>query len=218
MDFDLHIHTSRYSGCSNIDPSKLLARAREAGLEGIAIAEHGIRWPDAEIEELVRLSGVPDLVVLPGQEIACYSRKGKFQGEFLVFGFPESLGSNTPVEDLIPLVHSKGGVVVAAHPFKKADTGEGFYGSGPAVMDLQVDGLETEHPDYDERGRRMAAEAMMTMKVAGIGCSDAHDLRLVGICRSVFERPVRDVPALCAEIRARRVRAVNRKAAPGNGR
>ena len=46
MEMDLHIHTNRYSGCSNLPPSGLLRKAREAGLDGIALTEHGIRWSD----------------------------------------------------------------------------------------------------------------------------------------------------------------------------
>jgi hypothetical protein len=47
------------------------------------------------------------------------------------------------------------------------------------------------------------------MKIAGIGSSDAHDARNVGICRTLFESQVNDVMSLCREIRAGRVRAIN---------
>jgi predicted metal-dependent phosphoesterase TrpH len=42
VEIDLHIHTNRYSGCSNIDAVKLLRKSKEAGLDGIALTEHGI--------------------------------------------------------------------------------------------------------------------------------------------------------------------------------
>ena len=159
MDIDLHIHTNRYSGCSNIDPAKLLKKARAVGLDGIALTEHGIRWSDDQIEQLRRASGVQDLLIIPGQEVACYWRHGRFQGEFLVFGYPKSLGSSRSAEEVIELVHAEGGVVVAAHPFKKFRHGdEGYYGAGKQLYDFKVDGLEVEHPDYDGEARAQAAE------------------------------------------------------------
>jgi len=209
MEIDLHIHTGRYSGCSNIDPVMAITRAKEVGLDGIALTEHGIRWPDEEIHKLLKQANIPGFIVLPGQEIACYSAKGKFQGEFLVFGFHSSLGSNKTAEQLIEIVHNNGGIVIAAHPFKRHDTGQGYYGSGDDTPVFNLDAIEVEHPSYDGEARRRAALTAETMGIAGIGCSDAHDLRDIGKCRSVFENEVRDIKTLCEEVRARRVRAVN---------
>lgn len=205
----MHIHTNLYSGCSNIDPKQVLRRAREAGLDGIALTEHGIRWKDEEVARLKKDSGMEDFVVIPGQEVACYSKTGNFQGEYLVFGYPKSLGSCRSVEELIDLVHQGGGVVIAAHPFKIRDSGEGYYGSGEMTTRLPIDGLEIEHPSYDQRSRDLAHAAMETMGAAGIGCSDAHELAHVGRCRTIFERWVSDERALCSQIRSGRVRAVN---------
>ena len=38
---DLHIHTSRYSPCSRIDPGDLVQTATKTGLDTIVITEHG---------------------------------------------------------------------------------------------------------------------------------------------------------------------------------
>jgi hypothetical protein len=207
MEFDLHIHTNLYSGCSNINPLDAVKKAAEAGLDGIAFTEHGIQWRDEEIDELKSESGVEGLVLLAGQEVACYSKMGKFQGEFLVFGYPASLGSNKSVEQVITMVHECGGIVIAAHPFKRHDTGHGYYGSGDATADYALDGIEVEHPAYDRDGRTRAALLAAKMGIAGIGCSDAHDLRSIGACRTVFEREVPDIPSLCEELKSRRVTA-----------
>jgi predicted metal-dependent phosphoesterase TrpH len=207
LEFDLHIHTSRYSGCSNIDPVKLLRRSKEVGLDGIALTEHGIQWSYGNIEEIVEKSRVVDLLVLPGQEVACYTKYGRFQGEFLVYGHPRSLGSSRSLEQILELVHGEGGVVIAAHPYKKLQNDEGFYGAGEGIYGTSIDGLEVEHPSYDGESQTLARKAAVEMGIAGIGCSDAHDLRSVGRCRTVFLRPVRDIGSLCEEIRARRVEA-----------
>jgi len=184
-------------------------KAEEVGLDAIALTEHGIRWSDESIEDLIKLSGVKSLIVFPGQEVACYSATGAFQGEFLVYGYPESLGSNKSIETLIPMVHALDGVVVSAHPFKKDAKGTGFYGSGHRVSGYNVDGIEVEHPSYDDEERMHAAQLAAKKKVAGIGCSDAHDVRFIGICRTIFKSRVKDVTSLCREIRECRVEAIN---------
>ncbi|MCD6571312.1 MAG: PHP domain-containing protein, partial [Deltaproteobacteria bacterium] len=170
MELDLHIHTRRYSGCSNIDPIAVLKKAKKVGLDGIALTEHGIRWGDDKIQELIEKSKVYDLLVIPGQEVACYTFYGEFQGEFLVFGYPKSLGSNRSVEDVLTLVHREGGVVIAAHPFKKLHNGngDGYYGAGDSIYGLGIDGLEIEHPSYDEESRSLARDAMNIMHIPGI--------------------------------------------------
>jgi predicted metal-dependent phosphoesterase TrpH len=208
IEADLHIHTSRYSGCSNIDPVEALRTAARVGLDVIALTEHGIRWPDEELSSLIDDSGVEGLLVIPGQEAACYSHLGVFQGEFLVYGYPRSLGSNKSAQQLIEMVHAEGGVVVAAHPFKKAQTGGSFYGSGHLTRDLDLDGLEIEHPAYDAEGRQLARETMEAMQITGIGCSDAHDLRNIGQCRTLFQDNIDSVTSLCQAIRNGRVEAL----------
>ena len=209
MKADLHLHTNRYSGCSNIDPVEALRRAEAVGLAMIALTEHGIRWPDAELAALVEQSRVKNLVVIPGEEAACYSKAGRFQGEFLVFGYPESLGSSRSAEQLIDLVHGAGGVVIAAHPFKPAERGNGFYGCGDLLDRLDVDGLEIEHPGYGDHERRLALEAMRRKGVAGLGCGDAHDLRDIGACWTGLNEGVIDAETLFRAIRSRETRAFN---------
>lgn len=205
MELDLHIHTNRYSGCSNIPPAEVVRYARRAGLDGIALTEHGIRWPDSEIGVLVGNAGEAGLAVIAGEEVACFSSAGRFQGEFLVFGYPKSLGSSRPVERVIELVHGAGGVVIAAHPFKPHETGQGYYGCGNAAWELDIDGIEIEHPDYTDESRRMARRIMEARGLAGISCSDAHDLGGIGRYRTVFEVPIVDARSLCDAIRGRSI-------------
>ena len=207
MKFDLHVHTNRFSGCSNIHPHEILKRALEARLDGIVLTEHGIRWPDEEIVKQFSECGEKNLLVLPGEEAACYSKGGQFQGEFLVFGYPKSLGSALSVEELVDRVHEANGVVVAAHPFKKARNGQSYYGCGHDAGKYNLDGIETHHPSYDTQARAAAWELAQKASLASIGGSDAHSLERIGLVTTVFEHDIQTMADLCREIRARRVHA-----------
>ena len=60
MTFDLHMHTSRHSPDSVMDPFALVRRAVEIGLDGVVITEHDWLWTENELHELRRAA--PDLV------------------------------------------------------------------------------------------------------------------------------------------------------------
>ena len=52
MKFDHHMHTTRHSPDSEIDPLLLIERAREIGLDGVVITEHDYQWEADELSEL----------------------------------------------------------------------------------------------------------------------------------------------------------------------
>jgi len=190
MVFDIHLHTRNYSGCSNIEPEALLKKAKDIGLDGIALTEHGIRWPDEKVEAVRLNAKIDDLVIVIGQEVTCFN-KGKRQGDFLVFGVLESLGSNISAHELIEIGHREGGVVIPAHPYKKSRIGDDYYGVGDRIFDLEIDAIELYHPEHDEEAIIKVEEA--SMKMGGIpltGGSDAHDLFMIGACTTIFEQEV----------------------------
>ena len=80
MKFDHHIHTSRHSPDSEIDPLQLVERAREIGLDGVVITEHDYQWEADELAELAARAA--PLRVFSGAEISAR------EGHFLVYGLP----------------------------------------------------------------------------------------------------------------------------------
>src|SRR5262247_3997074 len=112
MKFDLHLHTSRHSPDSRMEPSAMCRRAREVGLDGVVITEHDWLWTEEELQEL--RAAAPDLIVLAGIEVS--SR----QGHILVYGVhdPFALPRGIGVAALCKEAHRQGGVAVAAHPFR----------------------------------------------------------------------------------------------------
>jgi len=103
--FDTHLHTDIYSDCSFINPEDLISRAVEMNLDGIALTEHDMRWPDEKFDKLQRLAEPHGLTLINGQEIGTFNSKNGMEGEFLVFGLRKSLGSNFSAQELVERVH-----------------------------------------------------------------------------------------------------------------
>jgi len=204
MKFDLHIHTSRYSPDSQIEPDALLRQARAAGLDGIVITEHDCLWPAPELAELRALA--PNLVVLTGIEVSARD------GHFLVYGIddPAACPRGIGVTDLCRAVHQQGGAVVAAHPFRWAQPFDEI------LRDEQpeLDGVELMTNNMDADCRRRAAEVARQHPFAGLGSSDAHRDEMVGVCYTEFDAVIRDNADLVRAIRARRATAHDRLAGP----
>ncbi len=207
MIIDLHVHTRHYSGCSSIEAADLVRQSKTAGLDGVILTEHGILWPEEKLALLREEAAKQNLLILAGQEVTCLE-KGRRQ-DFLVFGLSESLGAGASARDLIDRVHDRGGVVVAAHPFKPSRLGVGYHGAGDDIYSLDLDGVELQHPDHNEEARKKVETAAKTMGLPMTGGSDAHELDQVGSHSTYFQNPVRTIEEAMAEIRSGRVKPVN---------
>jgi predicted metal-dependent phosphoesterase TrpH len=197
MKFDLHLHTSRHSPDSVMDPFGLLRRARAVGLDGVIITEHDWLWTEAELDEL--RAAAPGLVVLAGVEVSAR------QGHFLAYGVtdPFAVPKGIGVAELCREVHRQGGAVVAAHPFR---WGQPF---DEILRDdrPELDGLELMTKNMDADIRRRAAEVFARHRLAGLGSSDSHDEGTLGLCHTEFPAGTRTMRDVVAAIRERRVRA-----------
>jgi predicted metal-dependent phosphoesterase TrpH len=203
MRFDLHMHTTRHSPDSQMDPLVLVKRARQIGLDGVVITEHDWLWTEAELTEL--RAAEPGLVVLAGIEVST------LEGHFLVYNVrdPFALPRGIGVAKLCREVHRQGGAVVAAHPFR---WGQPF---DEIVKEERpdLDGLEMMSSNMDADVRRRAAELQGRLGVAGLGNSDAHHEDVLGICYTEFATPVHSSAELVAAIRGRQTTPRQRTAA-----
>ncbi len=211
--FDLHIHTRRYSGCSFIQYEDLIGQAGAAGLSGIALTEHGMRWPDDEFERLRGQAEESGLVLINGQEIHARDGRGRSEGEYLIFGLRRSVTETRSAVELVQTVHDEGGIIVAAHPYKLSRGGRSrYYGAGDLICRLNLDGIELCHPDHSEQAMKKVRDALDKLKIPGTGGSDAHKILNIGSYVTIFENPVRNEEEFLCEIRAGRIRAEKREA------
>ncbi len=209
--FDIHIHTRRFSGCSFIQYEEIIGQARSAGLDGVALTEHGMRWPDVEFSKLRGAAAECGIVLINGQEIHARDVEGRSEGEYLIFGLKRSLTKTKTAMQLAQTVHKEGGVIIAAHPYKLSRGGKShYYGAGDLIYRLPLDGIELCHPDHSDIAMSKVEKAMEQMKIPGTGGSDAHKILNIGSCVTVFENPVLNEDDFLREIRAGRIRAEKR--------
>ena len=209
MLFDLHLHTDYYSSCSAISPEELIRQAVALKLDGVAVTEHGIRWPDDKFDHLLKLAEPHELVLIDAQEVQTYSPENGMEGEFLVFGVKKSLGSDFSAKALVERVHGEGGILIAAHPYKWSRFGtDRYYGAGDRIYELELDGIELFHPDHDEEAITKVRQATEKLGLPGTGGSDAHQVHEIGACLTLFENEVRNEEDFIREIRGGRIQAV----------
>ncbi len=204
MKFDLHMHTTRHSPDSFMDPFVLVRRARQIGLDGVVITEHDWLWTENELDEL--RAAVPELVVLAGIEVTAR------EGHFLVHGVrdPFALPRGIGVAELCREVHGQGGAVVAAHPFRWGQRFDEILRKERP----ELDGLELMTNNMDADCRRRAAVVQREHRLAGLGSSDAHQEDVLGVCYTEFAAPIRDPRDLVEAIRSRQTTAHERPRSP----
>ena len=200
MKVDHHIHTSRHSPDSSIDPRELVVRAREIGLDAVVITEHDYQWNPDELAELAALAA--PLRVFSGAEISAR------EGHFLVYGLPslELAPSGICVEDLLTVVRGHHAAIVAAHPFRWDQPFDEIMAEyGPAFDALE---LVSNNITSDIRSK---TEALLRIHPMGAtGSSDAHELDVVGCYYSEFGRPIDSIAEFAAALRGRQVRPRHR--------
>ncbi len=206
--FDIHLHTKIFSDCSFIEPEDLIQRAVRLSLHGIALTEHGVRWPDEKFDELRRLADPHGLILINGQETLASSPRKGMEGEYLVFGLRKSLVGSFSAGELAEIVHAEGGILVAAHPFKLSRGGKHhYYGAGNLIYELPLDALELYHPGHNERALAKVRKAMEDLGLPGTGSSDAHKVFEVGSFVTLFENEIRGEEDFIREIRGGRIGA-----------
>ena len=199
--FDMHLHTSRHSPDSAINPFSLTRQAYQLGLSGVVITEHDWLWSAEELEEL--RAATPEIQVYAGIEVSAY------EGHFLCYGVTDArqIGKGIKVTELCHAVHSQGGVVIAAHPYRWGQPFDEILQQEPTLDGLEV---MSSHMDSDSRKKARTRMTEHSGPWAALGNSDAHELGVVACCYSVFPQSIRDQADLLEALRTGQVEAKER--------
>lgn len=201
--FDHHLHTSRHSPDSIIDPFALIERARGVGLDGVVITEHDYQWEPGELAELsARADG---LKVFAGVEVSAR------EGHFLVYGLPDlsEAPCGVALADLLKVVRRRDAAIVAAHPFRwDQDFAAIVAEHGPAF-----DALELVSNNVTPETRRKTAQLLQEHPMGTTGSSDGHEPAAIGCYFSEFPDPIATLADFVAALRRRTGRPRHRPGA-----
>ena len=200
---DHHLHTSRHSPDSIIDPDDLIVHALAIGLDGVVITEHDYQWEPDELAELNARSGA--LKVLSGAEISAR------EGHFLVYGLPD-LDDAFPgiwLKELLELVQRHGAAIVAAHPFRWDQPFDEIVSEHGPVFDA----LELVSNNITPETRSKTERLLVAHPMGTTGSSDGHELGAVGCYFTEFPTPILTMADFVAGLKAKQSRPRHRAGA-----
>ena len=225
--YELHLHTAETSRCGGSPAADMVRTYKEKGFTGVVITDHFVNgncyardvedWQEkidifvrgynAAIEEGDRIG----LKVYFGLEFT-YLGAGE---DYLTLGLTEShlrhelAGcADWPLEKYVDEVHKLGGIIIRAHPYRRA-----FYIEHPGQQrpGLPIDAIEVFNggnraEDFNREALQMALRDNKPM-VAG---SDTHNVNTTATDYVGFEEDPADYAALCQAIKDRKTFLVHK--------
>jgi len=181
-----------HSACSALTPEALVRAARARGLDGVCITEHDALW---ELKAIERVAAEMDFLVLRGMEVTTEV------GHVLVFGAPDHHPAMATLDELRLRARDDGALMYLAHPSRRYGT------MPPDDLSSYFDSVEVHNGTEGMLQNDHAAHLARGMRLPGIGGSDSHSVREVGVCATAFEAEVRDEASFMAALRAGAYRA-----------
>jgi len=125
----------------------------------VAVTDHNTVRGYFKVRELA--ATYPDLLIIPGVEVSTV------EGDVILLGVAEVPPQPWTVENVIDFAHSRGGLVVAAHPYRA-------YGLGDSAKKYSIDAVEVLNGGCPRQLNMLAEELAKAMGLPGVGGSDAH--------------------------------------------
>ena len=189
MLIDMHVHEKRHSLDSFMTLEEIVEEALSVGLDGVCITDHESMGLKKFAAEYSKKTGFPIFV---GAE---YLTK---EGDILAFGIDELPDKEMlPAQEFIDYVNSKGGICIAAHPFR--NNNRGLEENLKKVKGLT--GIEVLNGSTSFEANQKALLYCKELGLEQFGASDAHDTFQLGKYATRLSRWVSNVDELVAAIK-----------------
>lgn len=182
---DMHIHTS-YSSCARITLDETLNELM-GKVNAITVTDHNYIHDYSEETIQALFDKYQISVLIPSVEISTT------QGDILAYGISSPPTPYLDAHKVIEMIHSEGGIAVAAHPY-------GYLGVGDLIYELEIDAIEINgaRPQFSNE---LAKGAAATLNLPLIGGSDSHIHTQVGKCVTRFSEPIKTIQDLIEQIK-----------------
>ncbi|MHB9033516.1 MAG: PHP domain-containing protein [Anaerolineae bacterium] len=169
MLVDMHVHTSRYSGCGKSSPEEMVAQAEQVGLGALIFTEHHVIWPESELADLqaryprVRLMSGIEVETAEGEDLLVYCVRNS-----------APFYRKMPAIEVAQLARAQGGFVILAHPFR-------YKPEIAPQMDRYIDAVELQSIHILKYGYDLARKYAKAKHILPISASDAHAVHSLGL-------------------------------------
>lgn len=187
MKIDFHVHTSEYSRCADSTLEEQVYSALEKGLNALFITDHMTLHP------MERLEAFNDLYapfkLYQGVEITL---RGDNYEDILVLGVHDKKleTSEWDYTSLYKFVHSRGGVMILAHPYRFSDRiDSGIWDQPPEGVEV----LSNNIGSYGYERRKALANQLQTVMTSN---SDSHHYSSIGSFYNDFPDDCTDEKAI----------------------
>ena len=156
LKLDLHVH-SEYSPDGRMTLEEIVQKAREKGLNGVAICDH-----DRVFSERIAFL---DFMLIPGVEVS--TDCGHLLGLFVSKPVASRIFAQAVAE-----IHHQGGIAVLAHPFEHTTDPETLKPLAPVLDGIEVWNGRAERKN--PKANAMAETFARTYELCRFAGSDAH--------------------------------------------
>jgi predicted metal-dependent phosphoesterase TrpH len=182
---------------------RVVARAKERGLDALVYAPHFTRLPD--VRETAERYSDEELTVVPGREL--FTGHWNTRKHVLAVGLSEQVPDFITLSGAMDELRRQDAAVLVPHP--------GFLSVSLSPEDVRgyretIDALEVYNPKYWPHHGRRARELAAETGLPGFASSYAHLRGTVGEAWTVFEEPVESTDDLVAAIRGGDYRPMHR--------
>lgn len=167
MLIDFHLHESTYSPDGRMTLKEIVEEAIQVGLDGVCITDHDSMGLKSYAEQYSKTVSYPIFV---GVEYL------SLQGDILAFGIDELPEPNLSAQEFINYVNERGGICIAAHPFR--NNNRGLEKNLKLVKGLT--GIEVLNGSTTMEANRKALKYCQELGLQPIGASDAHNIIQLG--------------------------------------
>ena len=204
MLIDLHTHTQPLSHDSLLTADDLIDLAKQSRLDGVCLTEHDFFW---EPEKVIELRRRHDFLVLPGIEV------NTEDGHIVVFGLQHYVYGMHRVHELAALAQAAGGVMIAAHPYRRqlpfelrndGDWSEALERAVANPAYGNVSAIESHNGRGSARENAFAAAIADRLGASQVAASDAHAAGDIGRCATQFEERIESLGDLIAALKSGR--------------
>lgn len=174
MIVDIHVHEMNGSSDSKLNIEDAIKIAEQNGIDGICITDHDSLYWRNRIEKYQKNT---DVLLIVGVEI--YT----LDGDILCFGINEIPENRISAKDTIDYVHERGGVCIAAHPYRNNKRG-----LGDKIFELkELDAVEAFNGRTKLVNNCKCYNLSLEKRLNLCGGSDSHTSEEVGNTVTKFE-------------------------------